>query len=193
MNSREIEELIGKFYEGATTPEEERQLRALFSHEEVPSHLAVHAGLFRFYEDAAKEEIPDPDFEKQLLETLDETPVITLYSRKKQFLYLASMAATFLLLVGLFFTLRNDVFRRSSVDQDNLEVAYRQTQQALLLLSVNLNTGFDQARKLENFQLGLDQTKKLQTFQKGIEQMNKFSIFYQYQQLIINPGDKTRP
>jgi hypothetical protein len=193
MNSREIEELIGKFYEGATTPEEERQLRELFSHGEVPSHLAVHAGLFRFYEDEAKEVIPDPDFEKNLQAALDEPPVIQLNSRRKYFLYLASMAATFLLLVGLIFTFRNDVFRRSSVDQANLDAAYRQTQQALLLLSVNLNTGLDQTQKLGHFQQGLDQMKKLQAFQTGLEQMKKFSNFYQYQPLIINPGDQNRP
>lgn len=61
------------------------------------------------------------------------------------------------------------------------------------MLSVNLNIGLDQALKLGDFQKGLKEVQKLQAFQKGIDQLNKFSKFYQYQQIIINPGDQPRP
>ena len=61
------------------------------------------------------------------------------------------------------------------------------------MFSANFNAGLDQAQKLENFQKGLNEVQKLQAFQKGIDQMNKLSKFYQYQQIIINPGDQTRP
>ncbi|MCX6243542.1 MAG: hypothetical protein NTU98_02460 [Bacteroidetes bacterium] len=192
MNFTEIEQLIGKFYEGATTPEEERQLREFFSQEEIPPHLAVHAGLFRFYEESEKETIPDPGFEDKLLARLGETPVIPLYSRRKQFVYLAGMAAAFLLLVGLFFTFRNDVLRHSYSDKE-AAAAYMNAQKALLLLSSNLNTGLDQVQRLDNFQHGLDHAAKLQNFQKGLDNMNKLSKFYQYQPFIINPDGKTRP
>jgi hypothetical protein len=192
MNYTAIEELIGKFYEGNTTPAEERQLREFFTRGEIPPHLAAHAGLFLFYEEERKVKVPDPDFEKRILAAMDDTPVVSLYSGKKQFLYLAGMAATFLLLIGLIFTFRNDVIKRSPGTAET-ETAYLQAQQVLLMISANLNTGLDQAQKLGNFQKGLDQAGKLQTFQKGIEQMNKFSAFYKYQPLNMNPGGRTRP
>jgi hypothetical protein len=61
------------------------------------------------------------------------------------------------------------------------------------MLSANFNTGLDQVQKLENFQKGMKEVQKLQAFQTGIDQMNKFSKFYQYQQIIINPGEQYRP
>jgi hypothetical protein len=192
MNFKEIEELIEKFYEGATTPDEERKLREFFSGEEIPPHLAVHAGLFRFYKQSGNETLTDPDFEEKLLSRLGEPPVVQMYSRSKQLLYLVGMAATFLLLVGLFFTFRNDIIRNSYNDEETA-AAYMKAQKALLLVSSNLNTGLDQVQRLDNFQHGLDQAAKLQNFQKGIDKMNKFSQFYQHQPFIINPGGKTRP
>ena len=192
MNFTEIEQMIGKFYEGETTPEEERKLREFFSREEIPPHLAVHAGLFRFYEESEKEGIPDPGFEDKLIARLGETPVIPLYSRRKQFFYLTGMAAAFLLLVGLFFTFRNDILQHSYSDKE-AAAAYEKAEKALLLLSSNLNTGLDQLQRLDNFQHGIDQAAKITSFQKGIDQVTKLSQFYQYQPFIINPGGKTRP
>ena len=193
MNFKVIEELVEKFYEGSTTPAEERQLRDFFSREAVPPHLSVHADLFRYYAETGKEELPDPEFESSFLAAIDEVPAIPMYSRKKQFFFLTVIAAAVLLLAGMVYTFRNDVFLRSSKKSTETEIAYQQTKNALAMLSANFNTGLDQAQKLENFQRGLNEVQKLQAFQKGIDQMNKFSKFYQYQQIIINPGDKPRP
>jgi len=193
MNLKEIEALLEKFYEGDTTPLEERQLRDFFTREAVPPHLAVHADLFRYYEEAGKEELPDPEFESRFLSEIDETPAITMFSRRRQFFFLTGIAAAILLLSGIVFTFRNDVFLNPSRNSIKTEIAYQQAKNALAMLSANFNAGLDQAQKLENFQRGLNEVQKLQAFQKGIDQMNKFSKFYQYQQIIINPGDQPRP
>ena len=193
MNIREIEVLLEKFYEGGTTPAEERQLRDFFTREAIPPHLVVDADIFRYYEQAGKEELPDPEFENYFLAEIDETPTISMYSRRRQFFFLTGIAAAILLLAGIVFTFRNDVFLRSSKNSIKTEIAYQQAKNALAMLSANFNAGLDQAQKLENFQRGLNKVQKLQAFQKGIDQMNKFSKFYQYQQIIINPGDQPRP
>jgi len=193
MNFKEIEVLLEKFYEGCTTPTEERQLRDFFTREAVPPHLSVHADLFRYYEEAEKEELPDPEFESRFLAAIDETPSIPIYSRRRQFFFLSGIAAAVLLLAGMLYTFRNDVFLRSSKNSTETEIAYQQAKNALAMVSANFNAGLDQAQKLGNFQRGLNEVQKLQAFQKGIDQMNKFSKFYQYQQIIINPGDQPRP
>jgi hypothetical protein len=193
MNFKKIEELLEKFYEGGTTPAEERHLRDFFTGEAVPPHLAVHAELFRFYEEEGKEELPDPEFEDRFLAAIDETPVIPMYSKRRQFFFLSGIAAAILLLAGIVYTFRNDVFLHSTKNSVETEIAYQQTKNALAMLSENFNTGLDQAQKLENFQRGLNEMQKLQSFQKGIDQMNKFSKFYQYQQIVTNPGDQVRP
>jgi len=189
MNFKEIEELLGKFYEGRTTPSEERQLRDFFAREAVPPHLSHHADLFRYYEEAGKEELPDPEFESRFLASIDETNVIPVYSRRRQFFFLSGIAAAVLLLAGLIFTFRNDVFLRSTKTSTDPEIAYQQAKKALSMVSANFNSGLAQVQKLDNFQEGLNKTQKLKVFQKGIDQMNKFSKYYQYQQIIINPGD----
>jgi hypothetical protein len=189
MNFKEIEDLLEKFYEGGTTREEELWLRDFFTREEVPPHLSDHAGLFLYYEEAGKEKLSDPEFENRVLAEIDDTPVIQKYSTRKQFLFLTGIAATILLLGGLIYTFRNDVFLRSTKNSKDLEIAYLQTKNALAMVSANFNSGLDQTKKLGNFQTGLNEVQKLQTFQKGIDQMNRFSKFYQYQQIIINPGD----
>jgi hypothetical protein len=193
MNSKEIEELLEKFYEGVTSLEEEQQLRDYFTHEIVPPHLSGHADLFRFFTTAGKEEVPDPEFESHFLSQIQESPVIPMYSKRKHFLFLTGIAATILILVGMIFTFRNDFFQHSAKNTVNNEIAYQQAKNALVMLSANFNTGIDQVQKLENFQKGMKEIQKLQSFQKGIDQMNKFSKFYQYQQIIINPGEQYRP
>ena len=193
MNLKEIEALLEKFYEGDTTPAEEQKLRDFFTREAVPPHLAVYANLFRYYEEAGKEELPDPEFESRFLRKIDETPAIAMYTRRRQFFFLTGIAAAILLLAGIFFTFRNDVFLHPSKNSIKTEIAYQQAKNALAMFSANFNAGLDQAQKLENFQKGLNEVQKLQAFQKGIDQMNKFSKFYQYQQIIINPDDQPRP
>jgi len=193
MSLKEIEELLEKFYEVGTTAAEERQLRDFFTREAVPPHLAAHADLFRYYEATGKEELPDPEFESRFLAAIEKTLPIPMYSKKRQFFFLTGIAAALLLLAGIVFTFRNDVFLRSSKNSIKTEIAYQQAKNALAMVSANFNTGFDQVQKLGNFQRGLNEVQELQAFQKGIDQMNKFSKFYQYQQIVINPGDQPRP
>jgi hypothetical protein len=193
MNLKEIEELLEKFYEGNTTLAEEQQLREYFTREAVPPHLSEHADLFRFYAVSGKEELPDPEFESRFFTAIEESPAIQLHAGRKQFFFLTGIAATLLILAGIIFIFRNDVLRSSSKNAINNEIAYQQAKNALVMLSANFNTGLDQAQKLGNFQKGLKEVQKLRAFQKGIDQMNKLSKFYQYQQIIINPGDQNRP
>jgi hypothetical protein len=193
MNLKEIEALLEKFYEGGTTPAEERQLRDFFTREAVPPHLVVHADLFRYYNEAGKDELPDPEFENRFLAEIDDISSIPADSKRRQFFFLTGIAAAILLLAGIVFTFRNDVFLGPSKKSIKTEIAYQQAKNALAMLSVNFNAGLDQAQKLGSFQRGLNEIQKLQAFQKGIDQMNKFSKFYQYQQIIINPDDQPRP
>jgi len=189
MNIKEIEILIEKFYEGETTSSEEQKLRDFFSKEEIPPHLAIHADLFRFYEQDAKEEIPDPGFEEHFLAKIDAIPTIEMNTSRRRLFYLTGIAAAILLLFGTVFTFRHDIFTSSTQTLKEQEIAYQQAKNAIAMLSTNFNVGLDQAQKLENFQKGLEQVQKLQAFQKGIDQMNKFSKYYQYQPIIINQGN----
>jgi len=193
MNSKEIEALVEKFYEGLTTSSEELQLREFFSREDIPPHLALHADIFRFYETSGKEELTDPDFENRFLTAIDSTPTLKLKNRNIRYSILTGIAAAILLLFGMIFTFRNDIFTKTPKFSSDQEMAYRNAKNALAMVSANFNTGLDQANKLGDFQKGLQELQHLNTFQKGIDQMKKISEFYYYQPLIINQGDQPRP
>ena len=45
-----IDSLINKYFEGATTSEEERYLRRFFAEEPIPDHLKVYRPLFAYFE-----------------------------------------------------------------------------------------------------------------------------------------------
>lgn len=193
MNLKEIEELLEKFYEGKTTLSEERELRELFNGDEIPPQLSENVTLFRYYSQSRKEEINDPEFEERVLSAIRETQAIPAFSWKRRFYYITSIAATIIILTGLVITFRNDVFKRSPEMTAKTELAYEQAKSALMMFSTNLNRGLGQVQQLQNFQKGINELQEIQAFQKGIDKMNKFSIFYQYQPIIINPGDQNRP
>jgi hypothetical protein len=193
MNINEIEKLLEKYYEGQTTLEEELRLREFFLKDIVPPHLAEHADLFRALESSREEELSDPDFEKRFLSAIRETPVIGLQSVNRRLMYITSLAAGFLILIGLFFTFQRDIFNRSADKSDpKMKVAFAETQKALLLLSGNFNTGLNQIKKLSAFDNGVSQVQNLGHFHDGIQQAQKLKEFYKIQTLIINPDGNSR-
>lgn len=68
-----IDELLDKYFEGATSCEEERELRRYFTEEEVPEHLQMYRPLFACLDMEAKEhrqkqvEAEKPDVETKRL------------------------------------------------------------------------------------------------------------------------------
>jgi len=186
MNTTEIKKLIEKYFEGETTQAEEVLIRDFFLNEKVPPDLAIYADLFGYFSDTGKDEISNPDFEQRFLSQINETPVIPLAPERRQIYYITSIAAGILLLYGLIFTFRHDIIKNPGNHQlkdtyTTPSAAYIAAKKALLMVSVNLNTG-------------LDQVQKLQSFQKGMEKIETFSQFYKFQQIIINPDEiNSRP
>jgi hypothetical protein len=176
MNSREIEELLAKYYEGETSLAEEERLRTFFATETVPPHLASHASLFVFFSKEAKEVMPDPDFETKFLEKI-ETPVIPITRDHSRLYTVLSAAASVLLLAGMFFTFYLSRPKPVEGTVTNPQLAYAEVSKALMMVSQNFNSGIEKLHPLGSFG-------------KGMEQATKFSAFAKYQPLIINPGEK---
>ena len=103
----DIDELLHRYFEGETSLEGERELRAFFTSGNVPDRLAVYTPMFAYWEEESRKErrldealIP---IDEDILSMLDAVKV----EEKKAFtlrsvLYLVSgIAASFLLLLGL--------------------------------------------------------------------------------------------
>jgi hypothetical protein len=73
-NYKYIEEILHKYWNCATTPEEEKTLRVFFSREQnLPPHLQQYQSLFIYQEEESAIRLPD-DFETKLLEKVTAKP-----------------------------------------------------------------------------------------------------------------------
>lgn len=166
MTTNEIEQILERYYDGESTLTEEKLLREYFSGSEVADHLKMHQPLFTYFTSQAAAHI-----EK-------EPKVVTMTSTRNNILYVASLAAGVLLVIGLFFTfLNNNVnHSRSGSNDPELQLAFLQAEDALMLVSGNLNNG-------------IHLVQKLASFDKALNDMQRIAKFSQYQPLIINPDE----
>ena len=176
MNIKEIEKLLEKYYEGETTLGEEQILKDFFLSGNVPLELAVHESQFLYFAEASRDEMGDLELGEKVLTESGHNPVIPMHSRRNRFYYISGIAATVLLLIGLLFTFRYDIYKRNNIDNPNIspELAFAQTQTILIMVSENLNKGLDKMQYLEKFD-------------EGMQKMQMLSKYYQYQSIIINP------
>ncbi|MBR1389066.1 MAG: pyruvate ferredoxin oxidoreductase [Prevotella sp.] len=98
MDYKYIEQLLERYWQGETTLQEEGILRAFFSQPDIPEHLQAYRELFTF----EKEEVLDDEFDKRILEMIDEsvpkTKTVTLVSRLKPLFKAAAIVAIILTL-----------------------------------------------------------------------------------------------
>lgn len=136
-----IEILIEKYFEGETSIAEEKELKAYFSSSDVAQHLEQYKPVFGYFSQAKQEQF---------------TASIPLKSGKKQKrLAWLSVAASVVVMLGIgFFAYQNT----SEPTQENLgviddpEIAFRETQKALELISKHVNTGIESVNYLSEYQ-----------------------------------------
>jgi hypothetical protein len=146
----DIELLIKRFYDGVSTPEEERLLSEFFLNEEiVDEHLKNDQQVFRFLNDS-QIKIPEG-----VSERLEKSIMQMDVSQKSQTLkrqlhyWISSAAAVTLLCIGLFFFF----FRPSPpklVDTfSNPEEAALVAEQSITFMSMQLNKGLNKVSDAE--------------------------------------------
>ena len=86
MNIEQVKSLLSRFYEGQTTPEEERQLAAFFRREDVPEDLQQDKQLFLLLVQASDQEMPQDIAEEitAFVNNLGQTKIQPLIPEDKQ-------------------------------------------------------------------------------------------------------------
>ena len=136
-----IERLIDKYFEGETSIAEEKELKAYFSSSDVAQHLEQYKPVFGYFSQAKQEQF---------------TATISLKSKRKQkrLAWLSVAAAVVVMVCIGFFAYQNS----SEPTQENLgvindpEIAFRETQKALALISRHVNTGIESVNYLGEYQ-----------------------------------------
>lgn len=177
MNTREIKQLIDKFYEGETTLAEEKLLREFFAGSDIPEELSAHKPVFDFFSLEQKQEgsarIGDHVFSEE--KKGKEGRVIRMSSRRNQRFHVISLAASVVILAGIAIAIVMNINQRDHFTRQD-QMAYAQAKEALMIVSSNFNTGASQLRYLG-------------AFDKGMSQMRTFSEFFKYQTIITIPGE----
>jgi hypothetical protein len=156
MNSEEIKRLLEKYYEGATTSDEELLLKKFFSGENISPDLRNDMEIFRYYMQMA--EIPEPstEFEEKIISAIDrEDKSIAGFKRRWLFGTLSGIAAAMLILAGSYFFFTNRSEPRDTYSDP--EVAYAETMKILYQVSSRLNQGTKALGRLSALQ---DETQK---------------------------------
>lgn len=152
MDYKYIEQLLERYWQCETSLEEESELRAFFSKEEVPVHLLRYKDLF-VYQQAQRETGLGEDFDERILAQI-ERPVVkakrlTLSGR---FMPLFKAAAVVALMLSLGNVAQHTFFANEALDYnydaytdtyDDPEVAYKKVSSALMILSEGINKSKD--------------------------------------------------
>ena len=86
MTIEQVKSLLSRFYEGQTTPEEERQLAAFFRREDVPEDLQQDKQLFLLLAQTSEQEMPQDIAEEitAFVNNLGQTKIQPLIPEDKQ-------------------------------------------------------------------------------------------------------------
>ena len=141
MRNEEISSLIKKFYDGYSTEEDEKYLRAIFSGNKPPEGFEAEKEFILFCMSGGPIKGPSPDLEERILSKVDKSGRIALNSKSGRNLitFISSAAAVFILLTGAYFFLESrNSYRDTFSDPD---LAYAETMKILMDVSERLNKG----------------------------------------------------
>lgn len=140
MESNKIETLLEKYFRGETSIAEEMELRDYFSSPNVSPNLEQYKPIFGYLTLAKGQK-----FEQK----------IVLKSRKRNLAWL-SIAASVVVLLGIgtysYFNYYNANQDQDLGTYDDPEIAFRETQKALSMLSTHLNTGIKSVQYVQEYE-----------------------------------------
>ena len=141
MELDRIEILLEKYFDGATSIAEEKELQDYFSGD-VAQHHEQYKPLFGYF---VKER--EQQFEQN----------IPLQTKKRKVVGWLSVAASVVVLVGVgTFAYFNQTQSQDLGTYDSPEEAFKETQKALALLSDHVNTGVESVQYIQEYETAKD-------------------------------------
>jgi hypothetical protein len=167
MNTREIEILLDKYFEGESTLADEKALKEFFNSGNVPGHLKEYTGIFGYFEIEKLEKIY-PDFEEKILDRLSDHQ-IPFYQNRRFWYYFTGIAAS---LLFVFTILYESNFIENRYTQQEKQLAYNQTKQALAYVSGKINQGFGPLQEMNKISVSSIPLMELGKFEKNLMQLS---------------------
>ena len=143
MEYNKIEILLEKYFQAETSIAEENELRNYFSSVDVAHHLEQYKPLFGYFSLAKEQE-----FKQEIL-------LLPKSRNKKRAVPWLSIAASVVVLLGIGTYVYFNTYANQNQDlgtYNDPEIAFKETQKALALLSNQVNIGIESVRYVEEYQ-----------------------------------------
>jgi hypothetical protein len=151
MNRERINELLLKYYDGISSPQEEQELKEWFTGDGDFTGYEGEVEIFSHYCRSVSVAVPAPDFEQRLISAIDNIENVEKKRHSRQvYTTLFSAAATLLILISSWF-----LFNREKEPLDTFSdprLAYAETIKILSEVSVKLNHGTQALREISRIQ-----------------------------------------
>ena len=171
MLTKEIEQLLKKYFDGDTKLEEEKMLKDYFNGPEVAEQFARLKPMFAASKDSLQHQLIAPSFDERIktrLNNLDRNDKKD--KRRRLILSLSGIAAA---IIFSLFTVLNQTHKNETYSMGEAEQAYGQITNALRFMVTQLDKGLDPMKESgSEINKAIQPTKKLgkldQTLQKMI-------------------------
>ena len=150
IEMQNIQELVDRFWKGETSKEEEWMLREAIRFGKPSPELKELAAYFQFVEQECEDLVLGDEFDSEILNKIRP-------ARKLLFPQWRNMAAAIVILMGLGIGAKQFMMREKKpefVEMDTFEdpeKALQEVQKALMLLSGNMNKGFEHTSLIGKF------------------------------------------
>lgn len=155
MNTTEVKILLDKYYDGETSLDEEKLLKAYFKSGQVDPSLKEHATLFSFIRTESVVKAGE-GLEEKIRENLSTSATIPFYRHRRFWIYVSGIAASLLFLLTLVFETRISEDHKDTLDgtaytREDARKAYDQTRIALAYVSEKYVAGTEPLGEISKF------------------------------------------
>ncbi len=176
MNTTEIKILLEKYYDGETTLDEERILKAYFTSDQVDEKLKEHIPVFAYQVKEARIGT-GAGFEEKIENKPGGARRIPFYRNRTNWMYFVGIAASLLFLITFYFeTRQNDKslngFAGSEYTEAEAKKAYQQTKTALAFVSDKYTAGMEPLGEIIKFGDNAYAVTELARFNKQLNSLN---------------------
>lgn len=153
-NTREIGQLLEKYWNCETSLEEEQQLRSYFNGPQVPEQLKDAAELFRFFE-AERIRSLEENFDSEVMRKVKKTERTGKVVSMVRWVQVARIAAGVLVMVAATYFVRNEVMKSNPGtipgEITDPQQALEETKKALMMISKSFGKAKEGAGKINMF------------------------------------------
>ncbi|MBN2347287.1 MAG: hypothetical protein JXJ22_00530 [Bacteroidales bacterium] len=182
MDINNVRILLDKYFEGNTSIGEENLLRDYFLHQtEIPEDLYYAREHFVFLNRQSDQGLPEGLMDKieKLIDSQEEKKIV--YPGRKNLIRVLSIAASLLIIVGLYFTVRNIIPGKQQTKiedtfKENPELAYLETQKVLYYVSQKLNKGTQPLSNISKLNVAAEQLQYMEKIDEGLDMLEKLQL-----------------